>query len=103
MARYQRIDFVGYRVFNGGSYKIACSVSLLLNSEQSIRQIEDAAKKMFALNLVDLEWRVEQKNYETLLEVIKEHYGLEAYQVLLNKKRLYGRPVRLKLESMNMV
>jgi len=96
--RYQRIDFVGYRIFNGGSYKIACSVSIVLNSEQTIRQIEDAAKKMFALNLVDLEWRVEKKNYDVLLEVIKEHHGLEAYQELLNNKRLYGRPVRLREE-----
>lgn len=96
--RYQRIDFVGYRIFNGGSYKIACSVSIVLNSEQTIRQVEDAAKKMFALNLVDLEWRVEKKNYEALLDVVKEHHGLEAYQELLNRKRLYGRPVRLREE-----
>lgn len=104
MAKYQRIDFVGYRVFNGGSYKIACSVSLVLNSEQSYRQIMDAAKKMFALDLYDLEWRVQTKNFEFLKDVMKEHEGLEAYRKLLGPKpTLLGRPVRLKAESMDTV
>ena len=104
MAKYQRLDFVGYRVFNGGSYKIACSVSLVLNSEQAYRQLQDAAKKMFALDLYDLEWRVQTKNFEYLKDVVKEHIGLEAYQALLGPKpKLMGRPVRLKLESMDTV
>lgn len=104
MARYQRIDFVGFRVFNGGSYKIACSVSLMLNTEQAYRQILDASKKMFALDLHDLEWRVQVKNFEFLKEVVKEHMGLEAYQGLLGPKpKLMGRPVWLKLESMDTV
>jgi len=104
MAKYQRLDFVGYRVFNGGSYKIACSVSLVLNSEQAYRQIQDAAKKMFALDLYDLEWRVQTKSFEYLKDVVNEHLGLDAYQALLGSKpTLMGRPVRLKLESMDTV
>lgn len=104
MAKYQRLDCVGYRVFNGGSYKIACSVSLVLNSEQAYRQLLDAWKKMSALDLCDVEWRVQTKNFDYLKDIIKEHEGLEAYRLLLgDRPKLKGRPVRLKLESMDTV
>lgn len=88
------ISLKGYKIRDGAAYAILAQISLYGAPQQVRQQIEDGHRRLSGLKLVELHWRIAEKDLPLFREALRaDHVSATVEDV--ESRTFYGLPINV--------